>query len=109
MKDSRDPVFRHAVERYAEVGVDVERALRRLDQVAVSVNCWQADDVTGLEGRDHLGGGGSWQPDRTSVRREMPMKFVPIMSLPHGSFRDSDGLISTRCTWITMAHRWIEI
>ncbi|MCC8186091.1 MAG: L-rhamnose isomerase [Bacteroides sp.] len=38
-----------AVERYAAVGVDVEKALRELQKVSISLHCWQADDVTGFE------------------------------------------------------------
>jgi L-rhamnose isomerase len=38
-----------AKERYAEHGVDVEVALRQLRDVAVSLHCWQGDDVGGFE------------------------------------------------------------
>ncbi|MBX3057978.1 MAG: L-rhamnose isomerase [Anaerolineae bacterium] len=38
-----------AKERYAEFGVDTEAALRRLAQVAISLHCWQGDDVGGFE------------------------------------------------------------
>jgi L-rhamnose isomerase len=38
-----------ARERYAELGVDTERALAELDEIAVSLHCWQGDDVTGFE------------------------------------------------------------
>lgn len=41
-----------AKERYAELGVDVDRALARLPSVPVSLHCWQGDDVAGFE---HLG------------------------------------------------------
>ncbi|MCL4266311.1 MAG: L-rhamnose isomerase [Anaerolineae bacterium] len=38
-----------AKEQYAELGVDAEAALRRLAQVAISLHCWQGDDVGGFE------------------------------------------------------------
>lgn len=47
-----------AKERYAAVGVDVEKALTQLDDLAISIQCWQADDVTGFENLKNLGGGG---------------------------------------------------
>lgn len=47
-----------AVERYADWGVDVERALDRLRQVAVSIHCWQGDDVAGFEADAAPIGGG---------------------------------------------------
>lgn len=46
-----------AVERYAAVGVDVEKALEKLQQVALSLHCWQADDVAGFESKGSLSGG----------------------------------------------------
>ena len=39
-----------ASQQYAAIGVDVERALERLRGVAISVHCWQGDDVVGFEG-----------------------------------------------------------
>lgn len=38
-----------AKRRYAAYGIDVEAAWERLDQVAISMHCWQGDDVVGLE------------------------------------------------------------
>ena len=38
-----------AVERYGAMGVDVDRALRRLSELAISMHCWQGDDVGGFE------------------------------------------------------------
>jgi L-rhamnose isomerase len=47
-----------ACERYGEIGVDVEKALERLATVAVSLHCWQGDDVGGFEGDGETLGGG---------------------------------------------------
>jgi L-rhamnose isomerase len=38
-----------AHERYAELGVDTEAALKRLAAVPISLHCWQGDDVEGFE------------------------------------------------------------
>ncbi len=47
-----------AKERYAGLGVDTERALKQLSQIAISLHCWQGDDVGGFENPDaELGGG----------------------------------------------------
>ena len=46
-----------AVERYASLGVDVEKAMELLGQVSLSMHCWQADDVTGFESAGSLSGG----------------------------------------------------
>jgi L-rhamnose isomerase len=55
---SKSVAFELACDRYAEHGVDVAAALRRLSSIAISVHCWQGDDVGGFEnaGTD-LGGG----------------------------------------------------
>jgi L-rhamnose isomerase len=53
-----EKAFDLAREQYSEIGVDVETALERLRTVAISLHCWQGDDVGGFEnsGQD-LGGG----------------------------------------------------
>ena len=38
-----------AKERYADLGVDTESALARLDAVSISLHCWQGDDLGGFE------------------------------------------------------------
>ncbi|SHE71587.1 L-rhamnose isomerase [Dysgonomonas macrotermitis] len=47
-----------AKERYAALGVDVETSLNKLQDLSVSIHCWQADDVTGFENLGNIGGGG---------------------------------------------------
>ena len=42
--------FALASEQYQAQGVDVQAALRCLSQVAISLHCWQGDDVAGFEG-----------------------------------------------------------
>ncbi len=47
-----------AVERYAAVGVDVNKAMEDLQKISLSLHCWQADDVSGFENPDgELSGG----------------------------------------------------
>ncbi len=38
-----------AKERYAELSVDVDAVMRRIDAIPLSVHCWQGDDVGGFE------------------------------------------------------------
>lgn len=49
--------YDYAVERYATIGVDVEKAMEQLQKVQLSLHCWQADDVTGFESAGELTGG----------------------------------------------------
>ena len=56
--DSVERAYEEARARYADLGVDTEKALARLKEIPVSVNCWQGDDVTGFEGAEGITGGG---------------------------------------------------
>jgi L-rhamnose isomerase len=50
--------YKLAKERYAALGVDTEQAISKLENVSISLHCWQGDDVTGFEnsGNDLSGG-----------------------------------------------------
>ena len=41
--------YQLAAERYTEVGVDADKALRWLSSIPISLHCWQGDDVGGFE------------------------------------------------------------
>ena len=49
--------YEMAAERYAALGVDVEKALDALQNVPLSLHCWQTDDVMGFESGGALTGG----------------------------------------------------
>jgi L-rhamnose isomerase len=49
--------FNEAVERYAEIGVDVNAALESMQKISLSLHCWQTDDVSGFEDAGALTGG----------------------------------------------------
>src|SRR3954453_16984362 len=57
-KKSNGKAFDLAQEQYAEAGVDVAGAIATLMQVAISLHCWQGDDVGGFESAAGLTGGG---------------------------------------------------
>lgn len=47
----QEQVARHyeiAKERYAEIGVDTDDVLKKLQEIKISVHCWQGDDVKGF-------------------------------------------------------------
>jgi L-rhamnose isomerase len=50
--------YDHAVEQYAELGVDVDAALAKLGTIPISLHCWQGDDVEGFEKFGTALGGG---------------------------------------------------
>ena len=76
-----------ALERYAALGVDVERALKILAQIPISLHCWQGDDVGGFESLgSELGGGlavtGNYPgkartPDELRADLEQALSLIP--------------------------------
>lgn len=53
-----ESAYQLAKERYAAVGVDTEAAITQALQMPISLHCWQADDVTGLESLPGVTDGG---------------------------------------------------
>ncbi len=47
--DQVDIAYRIARPVFAQLGVDTERAVKAALEVPISIHCWQADDVVGLE------------------------------------------------------------
>jgi L-rhamnose isomerase len=80
-----------AKERYAALGVDVERAMQRLEKVSISLHCWQGDDVGGFEnpGGDLTGGiaaTGNY-PGKARTADELRKDLDVVYSLLPGSHR----------------------
>ena len=44
--------YEEARRLYAEHGIDVDAALKKLENIKISVHCWQGDDVRGFLNRD---------------------------------------------------------
>jgi L-rhamnose isomerase len=80
-----------ARERYAALGVDVEKALEELQRIAISIHCWQADDVTGFENLGNLGGGGIQAtgnyPGKARNIGELRQDIEKVLTLVGGSHR----------------------
>ena len=49
--------YNGAKEIFAAYGVDTEKAISALKEIAVSVHCWQGDDVAGFDGGGKASGG----------------------------------------------------
>jgi L-rhamnose isomerase len=79
--------FALAVERYAEIGVDTNRALKILATIPISLHCWQGDDVGGFENPGGALGGGlvatgnypgkARTPDELRADLEMACLLIP--------------------------------
>jgi L-rhamnose isomerase len=44
-----DAAYRLAKEQFSELGVNTDAALKQLSSIAISLHCWQGDDVGGFE------------------------------------------------------------
>lgn len=98
-----------AKERYGELGVDVETAMNSLEEVHISIPCWQGDDVGGFETSDAVltGGGilatGNYPGKPRTVeelRKDLEFAFSLIpgshrLNL-HASYGDFDGKLVDR-------------
>lgn len=83
--------YKIAQERYGSLGVDTEKAMEQLQHIALSLHCWQTDDVTGFE---NLGGSltGGIQvtgnyPGRARTIDEVRADAVKVTSLIPGKHR----------------------
>jgi len=90
MDDQR--VFSNAEKRYQELGVDIQKALKRLAALPLSIHCWQADDVGGFETPNaELSGGGIQvtgnYPGKARTLAEIRADLQTVFSLLPGNHR----------------------
>jgi len=83
--------YQLAKERYAQLGVDAEKALRQLANISISIHCWQGDDVGGFEsGGQALGDGlavtGNY-PGKARTAAELRADFEKAISIVPGRHR----------------------
>jgi L-rhamnose isomerase len=83
--------FASAREQYAEWGVDVELAMNRLSTIAISLHCWQGDDVGGFERLGQEIGGGlavtGRYPGKARTADELRSDLDKALALLPGSHR----------------------
>lgn len=91
-KDKVLQAYNEAKEQYSALGVDTEAALKKLDQVRISLHCWQTDDVGGFETPDAVLGGGGIQatgnyPGKARTIDQLRQDIDKVMSLLPGRQR----------------------
>lgn len=80
-----------AKERYAQLGIDTEKAMERLKNIPITIHCWQGDDVGGFENNaEALSGGiqatGNY-PGKARNFQELTADFDKAISLIPGKKR----------------------
>ena len=53
-----EKAYELAKECYAGIGVDADTAIQQLTKIAISLHCWQGDDVGGFESNNGLSSSG---------------------------------------------------
>lgn len=85
-----DNAYSIARGRYASIGVDTDKAMEILQNISLSMHCWQADDVTGFESAGALTGGiqttGNY-PGKARNMEEVRMDILKAMSFIPGRHR----------------------
>jgi len=80
-----------AKQRYADLGVDSDKAMDHLSKIAISLHCWQGDDVGGFESSDGLSGGGIMAtgayPGKARTADELRADIEMALSLIPGTHR----------------------
>lgn len=81
-----------ARQQYAAIGVDTDAALSRMGELAISLHCWQTDDVGGFETPDATLSGGGIQatgnyPGKAKSIADVRADLEKVMSLLPGKQR----------------------
>lgn len=81
-----------AKEEYAELGVDTDKVLQKMNEVVISLHCWQTDDVGGFETPDASLSGGGIQttgnyPGKAATIEQMRADLEKVLSLLPGKQR----------------------
>ncbi len=84
-------LYKNAQEEYAELGVNTEIALNDLQDISISIHCWQGDDMGGFEQtKESLDGGlvatGNY-PGKPRNPDELRMDYEKVLSLLPGKHR----------------------
>ena len=82
--------YEYAKECYAKIGIDTEAVLDKLNQVPVSIHCWQGDDVGGFENTADLSGGimatGNY-PGKARNAEELMADMEKVLSMVPGKHK----------------------
>ncbi|MHC4596531.1 MAG: L-rhamnose isomerase [Planctomycetota bacterium] len=86
-----EKAYETARQRYAGLGVDTDEAMEKLSSIAISLHCWQGDDVGGFESGEGLSGGGIMAtgayPGKARTADELRADIEKAMSLIPGKHR----------------------
>jgi len=79
---SIETCYAEARERFASLGVDSDAAISSLSGVAISLHCWQGDDIAGFEGAGNELGGDLQLQATIPAKLLRRTNFDPISTWP---------------------------
>jgi L-rhamnose isomerase len=91
-KEVIEKSYQLAKEQYAALGIDTDKVLTEMDNINISLHCWQTDDVGGFEKPGSVLGGGGIQatgnfPGKAKTIGQMRSDLDKVMSLLPGKQR----------------------
>ncbi len=91
-KERIEKAYQLAKEEYAELGVNTDAVLLQMNDVVISLHCWQTDDVGGFETADATLSGGGIQatgnyPGKARTIEQMRADLEKVLSLLPGKQR----------------------
>ena len=91
-KELIEKSYQLAKEQYAALGVDTDKVISELNNINISLHCWQTDDVGGFEKAGSVLGGGGIQatgnfPGKAKTIEQMRSDLDKVMSLLPGKQR----------------------
>lgn len=91
-KDRIEQAYQLAKEQYAELGVNTDAVLEKMNEVVISLHCWQTDDVGGFETPDSSLSGGGIQatgnyPGKAHTIQQVRDDLEKVLSLLPGKQR----------------------
>lgn len=90
-KESIAKQYEDAKDRFAQTGVDTDKAIEDLEKVEISMHCWQGDDVIGFEANEQGMSGGILAtgnyPGRARNAQELRADYEKAFSLIPGKQR----------------------
>ncbi len=91
-KELVEKAYQIAKEQYATMGVDTDTVLTKMNEVKISLHCWQTDDVGGFETPDATLSGGGIQatgnyPGKATSIAEVRADLEKVLSLLPGKQR----------------------
>src|SRR5680860_949569 len=87
-----ETMYALAKEQYADSGIDTDKVIEKMQNIAISLHCWQTDDGGGLEyeGAELSGGGiqatGNF-PGKAGNIKEVRQDLEKVYSLLPGNHR----------------------